>query len=84
MVLLSQMIRSQAITGSTDASWFEVIAGRQGGRWARQHIQAAMPPPASQAPRRPPAESWQTLADLRNRGVLNDAEADELRRRMHL
>jgi hypothetical protein len=84
MVLLSQMFRSQAIYGTTDASWFETLAGRQGGRWARQHVQAAMPGARSRAPRRPQAESWQALAGLRNRGVIDDAEADALRRKMEL
>jgi hypothetical protein len=84
MVLLSQMFRSQAIYGTTDASWFETIAGRQGGRWAKQHVQAAMPGPRSGQPQRPQAESWQALADLRNRGVLSDAEAEVLRHKMQL
>ena len=84
MVLLSQMFRSQAVYGTTDASWFETIAGRQGGRWAKQHVQAAMAPPQPSPPPRPAAESWQEVADLRNRGVISDAEAEQLRRRMDL
>jgi hypothetical protein len=84
MVLLSQMFRSQAVYGSTDASWFETIVGRQGGRWAKQHVQAAMPAPPPRPPQRPQAESWQAVADLRNRGVISDPEADELRRKMDL
>jgi hypothetical protein len=84
MVLLSQMFRSQAIYGSTDASWFKEIAGRQGGRWAEQHVNEAMRPPGSSARQRPREESWQALADLRNRGVVNDAEAEALRRKMEL
>lgn len=37
VVLLSQMIRTAAITGRTDSinAWF---AGRQGGRWAQQMV----------------------------------------------
>jgi hypothetical protein len=82
MVLLSQMIRSQAIYGSTDAGWFQAIAGKQGGRWAEQHMKAAFPPPSSQPPQRPPAETRQALTDLQRRGVLNAAEVDQLRRRV--
>jgi hypothetical protein len=43
-----------------------------------------MPGARSREPQRPPAESWQELAHLRNRGVIDDAEADALRRRMEM
>jgi hypothetical protein len=78
MVLLSQMFRSQAIYGSTDASWFKEIAGRQGGRWAEQHVNEAMRPRGS--PARQPAsdERMRALTDLHQRGVLTDAEYELL------
>jgi len=80
MVLLSQMFRSQAIYGSTDASWFKEIAGRQGGRWAEQHVNDAMRPPGSPAQQARSEERLQALADLHQRGILTDAEYTQLRR----
>jgi hypothetical protein len=83
MVLLSQYIRAAAITGRPDtlnASWF---AGRQGGRWAQQTVGAAMPTRAAGAP--PPAKRADTLrelTDLHQRGVLSDAEFQDLRSRL--
>jgi hypothetical protein len=79
MVLLSQYIRTAAITGRPDAlnaSWF---AGRQGGRWAEQTVGAAMPTRGGAAP---PADALQELTDLHRRGILTDAEFDELRARL--
>jgi hypothetical protein len=80
MVLLSQMFRTAAITGRTDAydaSWF---AGRQGGRWAEQTVGAAF-----QGRRRPdPAPRNRELDELQRRGVLSETEADALRARLGL
>jgi hypothetical protein len=88
MVLLSQMFRTAAITGRTDtvSAWF---AGRQGGRWAQQTIRAAVPTAARHARRtppagtpRPPADPAETLRDLEElhrRGVVTDAEFEDLR-----
>ena len=44
VALLSQMIRTAAVTGRTDtiSAWF---GGRQGGRWAEQTVRAAIPTP---------------------------------------
>src|SRR3954451_19146443 len=47
MVLLSQMMRNAAFTGSADPV-FVRIAGRQGGRWAEQTVAAAYPTARSQ------------------------------------
>ena len=85
MVLLSQYIRAAAITGRTDnlnASWF---AGRQGGRWAEQTVQAAMPTRGGggTAPA-DPAAALQELTDLHRRGVLTDAELQDLRARLRV
>jgi hypothetical protein len=87
VVLLSQYIRSTAITGRSDtlnASWF---AGRQGGRWAEQMVRAAMPerehikaPPAPAQAN--PAESLRKLDELHASGVLTDAELESLRARL--
>jgi hypothetical protein len=83
MVLLSQYIRTAAITGRPDAlnaSWF---AGRQGGRWAEQTVGAAMPTRGGATPPpAPPADALQELTDLHRRGILTDAEFDELRARL--
>jgi hypothetical protein len=76
MPLLSGMMRMQAITGSTDTLG-GYLAGRQGGRWARQTVAAAMPTPAKQARLR-------ELTDLRQRGVVTEAEFKTLRRRLGL
>jgi hypothetical protein len=81
VVLLSQMIRSQAITGSTDASWFQPIAGRQGGRWAEQHVRAAFPQRGS-AQRADTATRLENLSELREQGVISDAEFQTLRSRL--
>jgi putative oligomerization/nucleic acid binding protein len=87
VVLLSQYIRATAITGRSDtlnASWF---AGRQGGRWAEQTVQAAMPqrahikPPPAPA-RADPAETLRKLEELHASGVLTDAELESLRARL--
>ena len=79
MVLLSQYIRAAAITGRPDAlnaSWF---AGRQGGRWAEQTVQAAMPTRGAPSNR---SHTLQELSDLHRRGVLSDAEFQDLRSRL--
>jgi len=87
MVLLSQMIRSVAITGRTDRfdAWF---ANRQGGRWAEQTISAAFPaagphprttPPAAAPPPADPAETRRKLTELHESGVVTDAELERLR-----
>ena len=83
MVLLNQYFRAAAITGrpaALDATWF---AGRQGGRWAEQTVSAAMPArgAAAQAPA-PPPDTLQELTDLHQRGILTDAEFEELRSRL--
>lgn len=78
MVLLSQYIRRAAITGRTDnidPSWF---AGRQGGRWVEQTVRAAMPTAAQ------PAERLRELTELRERGVLTQAEFERLRERLRV
>jgi hypothetical protein len=93
MALLSQMIRTVAITGRTDTvnAWF---AKRQGGRWAEQTISAAFPnlPPHAQGsspavPTRPPADPAETLRELkelRERGVVTDDEFERLRARLRV
>jgi hypothetical protein len=83
VVLLSQYIRAAAITGRPDtlnASWF---AGRQGGRWAQQTVSAAMPTSGAGAPPTAnPADTLQELTDLHQRGILTDAEFEDLRSRL--
>jgi hypothetical protein len=80
MVLLSQLMRTAAITGRADrvnAAWF---AGRQGGRWVEQTVRGAMPT----TERRDPAETLRKLSELRERGVITDAELEELRTRLRV
>jgi hypothetical protein len=91
MVLLSQMMRTAAITGRTDTinAWF---AGRQGGRWAKQTIRAAFSTAAPHAPTTPPAgghpatadraETLRELTELHQRGHLTNAEFEGLRGRL--
>ena len=93
MVLLSQPIRTAAITGRTDnlAEWF---AGRQGGRWAEQMVRSALPPAGAPRPGPPahapetspsgpdPAETLRELTELQQRGVLTEAEFQGLRARL--
>ena len=79
MALLSQLFRTAAITGRTDTmnAWF---AGRQGGRWAEQTVAAAFPMAAPHTqPRRDPADALRELTELRERGVVDDAEFERLR-----
>jgi hypothetical protein len=88
MVLLSQLIRTAAITGSTDTinAWF---AGRQGGRWVEQTVRAAIPtgaspPQRTEAVGADPAERLRELTELHRRGVLTDAEFEGLRARLRV
>ena len=75
MVLLSQMMRTAAFTGSTN-DMFTRIAGRQGGRWAERTVGAAYP---AQRPSVDSAARLRELADLHERGVLTDSEFEQLR-----
>jgi len=79
VALLSQLIRTVAITGRTDTlnAWF---GGRQGGRWAEQTVRSAFPNVGPQ--RRTPADrerALRELAELHKRGVLTDDEFQSLR-----
>jgi hypothetical protein len=77
MVLLSNMMRAEAITGRTGYvdQW---LAGRQFGRWVYQPASPAAPPP----PTADPAESLKTLSELHEQGVVSDAEFEALRSRI--
>jgi hypothetical protein len=79
MVLLSQLIRTAAITGRADSvnAWF---AGRQGGRWVEQTVRGAMPTAA----RADPAETLRELTELHQRGVITDSELEGLRTRLRV
>jgi hypothetical protein len=78
--LLSAMFRAQAIYGTTDTLGGRV-AGRQGGAWARRTVAAASPhPPHRPAPHPVPVPEAD-LADLRRRGIIDDAELAALRAR---
>jgi hypothetical protein len=92
MALLSRMFRTVAITGRTDTinAWF---ADRQGGRWAEQTIRAAFPtaahadrtpPPDRDPPYADPRETLRELTELHRRGVVTDAEFDDLRARLRV
>jgi hypothetical protein len=79
MVLLSQLIRTAAITGRPDRvhAWF---AGRQGGRWVEQTVSAAVPNRA----RADPAATLAELNELHARGVITDGELKKLRDRLRV
>ena len=93
VALLSQMIRTVAITGRTDNlnAWF---ASRQGGRWAEQTIRDAFPTAGPRVQRTPPAvatrppadpdETLPQLIELHEHGVLTDAEFETLRTRLRV
>jgi hypothetical protein len=68
-MLLSNMMRAQAITGRTDLV-HEWLAGRQFGRWSQQ------PPPQRRD------ESLRSLIELHEQGVVDDAEFETLRSRI--
>ena len=79
MVLLSQLIRTAAITGRPDRvhAWF---AGRQGGRWVDQTVRAAMPTRA----RANPAATLGELNELHASGVITAEELKRLRARLRV
>jgi predicted nucleic acid-binding Zn ribbon protein len=90
-MLLSRLIRTAAITGRTDA--FDTrrvdafFGGRQGGRWARQTVAAAIPAAAPRAAQPSPADPAETLRELTNlheRGVVTDAELAKLRAQLQV
>jgi hypothetical protein len=95
MVLLSQLIRTAAVTGRTDnlATWF---ARRQGGRWAEQMVRSAVPPAGApraavlpHAPETAPsgpdsAETLRELTQLHERDVLTDAGFEGLCARLRV
>jgi hypothetical protein len=69
-MLLSNMMRAQAITGRTDLV-NEWLAGRQFGRWSQR-------PPAEADP----DEALRSLTELHEQGVIDDAEFETLRHRI--
>jgi hypothetical protein len=75
-MLLSGMMRAQAIYGTSDV-WGTQLFDRQGGRWARQTVDRAMPNPAKQARLR-------DLEALHQTGVLSEDEFKQMRRRLGL
>jgi hypothetical protein len=75
-MLLSGMMRAQAIYGTSDV-WGTRLLGRQGGRWARQTVDSAMPTPAKEARLR-------ELTGLHRAGVLSEDEFKQLRKRLGL
>jgi hypothetical protein len=74
------MFRTVAITGRTDTvnAWF---ADRQSGRWAEQKVRDAFPRVGPHPDR---ANTLRDLTELRQRGVLNEAEFERLRARMRV
>ena len=78
MPLLSGMFRSAAIYGSTDTFTSRVVS-RQGSEWAQRTVNAAMPHQPPPRPRAWTQGRLQSLNDLHQRGVVNDAEYARLR-----
>jgi hypothetical protein len=75
-MLLSGMMRAKAIYGTSDV-WGTRLFDRQGGRWARQMVDQAMPTPAKEARLR-------ELTALHEAGVVTDDEFKTLRKRLGL
>jgi hypothetical protein len=84
--LLRRIVRTAVVSGTATAV-SNRVSRRQAGRWARQQEQqAAVPaepvaPPVGRAPDDQLAQLEQ-LADLKERGVLTDAEFAEQKRRI--
>jgi hypothetical protein len=88
MGLVGVVARTTVIAGTATAV-SNRVSRRQGNRWAQQqaaqqpqYAQPAPPPPVQQAPPPPPAPSvdivaqLKGLAELRDQGVLTNAEFD--------
>ena len=75
MALLSQLIRTAAITGRPESvhAWF---ADRQSGRWVEQTVRKAIPA------RPDPAARLRELSELHASGVITDEELEQLRARL--
>lgn len=88
MALLSRMMRAAAVTGRPEDihTW---VAGRQAGDWAERTIRAGLPraraaAPSTAAATLPPADPaarLRELTSLRDRGIITDAELEQLRAR---
>ena len=76
-MLLSGLIRTATVTGRTDYinAW---LGERQGGRWAEQTVRSVVPAA------RPRTASRRELDELHERGVVTDAEYEQLRARLAL
>ena len=69
-------MRAQAIYGTSDV-WGTRLLGRQGGRWARQMVDQAMPTAEKEA-------RLHELTQLHRTGVLSEDEFKQLRKRLGL
>jgi hypothetical protein len=76
-MLLSSMMRVDAFTGRDDAvkAWFD---GRQAWQWQAPHRTAAARSPADAA------AALRELTELHSRGIVTDAELEELRARLRI
>ena len=92
--LLRGMVRTAAIAGTATAV-SNRVSRRQAGRWARQEAEQAAyyanqaPPPPAPAPVAAPAPTGddqlaqlERLGDLKERGLLSEAEFAEQKRRI--
>jgi hypothetical protein len=81
MPLLRGIARTAAIAGTATAV-SNRVSRRQGNRWAQQEEQQAPPqqqyaaPPPAPAPAPDPIAQLKDLAELKNQGVLTQAEFD--------
>jgi membrane protease subunit (stomatin/prohibitin family) len=82
MGLLRGVARTAAIAGTATAV-SNRVSRRQAGRWQAQEDQqyaqqqqAQAPPPAAAAPEKDMVTQLKELADLKDQGILTDAEFD--------
>ena len=83
MGLLRGVARTAVVAGTATAV-SNRVSRRQANRWSQQEEeqyyqqqaaqQAAAPPPAPAAPAKDPVEQLKELAELKNQGILTDAE----------
>jgi len=80
---LLRAVGRTAVVAGTATAVSNRVSRRQAGRWSQQEEQQyaeqqqqQAPPPAPAAPAADPIEKLKELAELKNQGILTDAEFD--------